>query len=122
MVFPLLGSGSASFGSGGVLASASDGRYKTKTRAVTDAIPTILKLAPTYYRWKEGAPFASDYEELGFVAQEVASVIPEASPEPEGAQFKNYHDRALLAFVVKAIQEQQAQLTALAAAVAALTH
>lgn len=106
------GAGTLSTNSSGVV-SASDGRYKTKTRAPIDALKTILALRPTYYRWKEDSPFASEYEELGFVAQEVAAVIPEASPEPEGEAYKNYSDRAIIAMLVAAVQELAAKVAAL---------
>jgi hypothetical protein len=103
--FNAYGAGTLSTNSSGVV-SASDGRYKTKTRRVQAGIATIQRLAPTYFRWHEDTPFANEHEELGFIAQEVAAVIPEASPEPEQkGQFKNYHDRAIIAFLVKAMQE-----------------
>lgn len=115
ITFNAYGTGTLSSNAAGLI-TASDGRYKTKTRGLSNALATVQKLIPTYYRWKADGPFASDYEELGFVAQEVAAVIPEASPEPETAdKFKNYHDRAILAFLVKAVQEQQLQIEALKA-------
>lgn len=98
------GSGTLSTDASGLI-SASDGRYKTKTRSVENALETINELQPTYYRWNENSPFASEYEELGFIAQEVSVVIPEASPEPETEKYKNFSDRAILAMAVKAIQE-----------------
>jgi hypothetical protein len=99
------GSGTLSTDATGLI-SASDGRYKTKTRSVENALNTINELQPTYYRWNENSPFASEYEELGFIAQEVSAVIPEASPEPETEdKYKNFSDRAILAMAIKAIQE-----------------
>jgi hypothetical protein len=106
--------GTLSTSSSGVI-SASDGRFKTKTRNIDNGLDIILKLKPTYYFWNEDSPFASEYEELGFIAQEVAIVIPEASPEPETDKFKNYHDRAIIAMLTKAIQEQQVQIEELKA-------
>ena len=101
--------GTLSTNSSGVI-SASDARYKIKTRDIENGIDTVMKLTPKYYKWKSDSPFASEYEELGFFAQEIGSVIPEASPEPETDKFKNYHDRAIIAMLTKAIQEQQAQI------------
>jgi len=70
-----------------------------------------MQLNPTYYRWNEDSEFHTEYEELGFIAQEVASVIPAASPEPEQEdRYKNYHDRAIIAVLTKAIQELQAEI------------
>jgi hypothetical protein len=73
-----------------------------------------MQLNPTYYRWNEDSEFHTEYEELGFIAQEVASVIQAASPEPEQEdRYKNYHDRAIIAVLTKAIQELSAKVTAL---------
>lgn len=111
------GAGTLSTDSNGLI-SASDGRYKTKTREFTGGLSKILQLNPTYYRWKENSPFwepgLTSYEELGFVAQEVAAVIPEASPEPEQeGKFKNYSDRAIIAALVDAIKELKAEIDSL---------
>jgi hypothetical protein len=114
---PAYGAGSLSTNSSGVI-SASDGRYKTKTRSLVNGLALILSLTPTYYKWHDDSPFAHEYEELGFIAQEVAAVIPEASPEPEHeTKFKNYHDRAIIAALVKAVQELSAELSTLKAKV-----
>jgi hypothetical protein len=99
------GSGTLSTDASGLI-SASDGRYKTKTKEVEDALAKVNELKPTYYRWNDDSPFASEYEELGFIAQEVSLVLPEASPEPEtDNKYKNFSDRAILAVAIKAIQE-----------------
>lgn len=103
------GAGTLSTDATGII-SASDGRLKTKTREVENGLSAVLELRPTYYRWNEDSPFFTEYEELGFIAQEVAEVIPEASPENDGKKFRNYHDRAIIAVLVKAVQELKAEL------------
>lgn len=106
--FNAYGAGTLSTSSDGTI-SASDGRYKTKTRDVVNALSVIEALRPTYYKWNSDSPFASKNEELGFIAQEVALAIPEASPgEDEEDSYRNYHDRAIIAMLVKGTQEQQA--------------
>jgi hypothetical protein len=103
--FNTYGAGTLSTNSSGVI-TASDGRYKTRTRRVVDGVQTIKSLVPTYFRWHDDSPFAAEHEEIGFIAQEVAAVIPEASPDPEQeGRFKNYYDRAIIAFLVKGMQE-----------------
>jgi hypothetical protein len=106
-----LTSGTVSSNADGVL-SGSDGRLKNKTRPLENGLEKVLALVPTYFKWKKDSPFYTeqDYEELGFIAQEVGAVIPEASPEPETNKVKNFHDRAIIAALVKAIQEQQIQI------------
>jgi len=120
ITFDSYGAGSLSTSAAGVI-SASDGRYKTKTRQIVNALDAIIALQPTYFRWHEDSPFVSEHEELGFVAQEVAMVIPEASPgEDQENKYRNYHDRAILAMLVKGMQEQQAMIAELQAKVAVL--
>lgn len=115
------GAGTLSTDASGVI-SASDGRFKTKTRSLDNGLSKVLQLAPTYYKWNEDSPWNSDHEELGFIAQEVSQVIPEASPDEEQeGKFKNYHDRALLAVAIKAIQELHQEITNLKGQIQTLT-
>jgi hypothetical protein len=103
--FNTYGAGTLSTNSSGVI-TASDGRLKKKTRVVVSGLETIRKLTPLYFRWNDDSPFFGEHEEIGFIAQEVAAIIPEASPEPAlKDQFRNYHDRAIIAFLVKGMQE-----------------
>ena len=88
------------------------------------------QLTPTFYKWKEDSGLdrkvvqegTDDHEEiieyrgtehLGFIAQEVQSVIPEASHSPDDPDRPlNYEDRGLIAVCVKAIQELSAKVNA----------
>ena len=118
--FHSYGAGTLTTSATGVI-SASDGRHKTKTRSLDSGLDKVSRLLPTYYRWNDDSPFAHPYEELGFVAQEVAAVIPEASPEPETAEkFKNYSDRAIIAVLVKSVQELKGIVDTQAAEIAEL--
>jgi hypothetical protein len=108
-------SGTLTTNASGVV-SASDGRLKTKTRSITNGLDAVMQLQPTYYRWNEDTDFHTEYEELGFIAQEVAAIIPEASPEPEQeGKWKNYSDRSIIAMLTKAVQELKAEIDALKA-------
>ena len=96
-------------GSGNI--SVSDGRFKTKTRLIDSSLSKIMALQPTYFRWKDDSGFDTRYEQLGFIAQEVKEVIPEAVPNDETeTNLLNYSDRAIIATLVKAMQEQQQQI------------
>ena len=107
--------------------------YDTSSRLVKDQIEdipyglaSVLSLQPRKY-------FRTDdqKEEIGFIADEVQSIIPEVVPMVEKKVFtKDEQDTELIpggvnydkltAVLVKAIQEQQAQIEALKAEVAAL--
>jgi hypothetical protein len=112
--FNRYGAGTLSTNASGVV-SASDGRMKTKTRDLTEGLSKIRALAKTtmYYLWNEDTPMRSEHEEIGWAAQDVAAVIPEASPDPGQDKFRNYHDRAVIAYMAKAIDELAAQIESL---------
>jgi hypothetical protein len=59
---------------------------------------------------------------MGFIAQEVAQVAPEAvsAPKPGSGAPYGMKDGALVALLVQGIKEQQARIEALEAKVAAL--
>lgn len=125
ITFNAYGSGSLSTNASGVVL-ASDGRFKVKTRGIQNALDAVVQLGQlaTFYRWDEHSPWHTEYEELGWFAQDVASIIPEASPEPESPleigedgkpytlRYKNYQDRAILAYMAKAIEELKAEFDA----------
>jgi hypothetical protein len=85
----------------------------------------ILQLKPTLYRMKDAEDDSP--KELGLIAQEVKDVIPQAYFENTSlnavgkeSTFIGLNDRAIVATLVKAIQEQQAMIDELKAKVAAL--
>jgi hypothetical protein len=91
--------------------SASDGRLKTITNKLDSGLNKVLKLNPVYYKWNKDSGFNTKYTELGFIAQDVKKVIPEAVPNEETETNRlNYSDRAIIATLVKAVQEQQIQI------------
>lgn len=103
--FTQYGAGTLSTDASGNI-SASDGRLKDKLNREVIGKDTIMSLQPTWYDWKENSGFNTEYSELGFIAQEVGEVLPEAAPgTDETVHTRNYHDRAILASLVKHNQE-----------------
>lgn len=102
--FNAYGAGALSTNASGVI-SASSGTFKTRTRSINNGIELINQLQPTYYHYNKDTPFDDGYEHLGFFAEEIGKVIPEASPECGPDKFRNYYDRAIVAVSVKALQE-----------------
>ena len=110
-----LTSGTVTSNASGVLSISSDGRLKTES--LTTKIPglaEVLKLIPRAYQlnsdievFKEKAPI-----ELGFFANETAEVIPESAPMGNNGYY-GFHDRAIIAALVKAAQEQNEIITSL---------
>ncbi len=90
-------------------------RYKSNIETLSLGLETITQLHPVTFEWK-----GTSDPDLGFVAEEVDQVTPlltsrNAAGEIEGVKY----DR-ISAVLVNAVQEQQKQITALEAQLAAL--
>jgi hypothetical protein len=116
----------------------SDRRLKENiTHYDKPSIEKIMKLKPAYYTWKDDKS-KNPHINLGFIAQEVEDIIPEAvdgkkyefewEKDEEGnpilddsgnlkftdtPRYRGFSDRPLIAVLVKAVQEQQEQIEAL---------
>jgi hypothetical protein len=100
--------GSADKPGGGSWGTFSDARLKTVGNNFRTGLPEVLKLNPIYYRYKEknALGIADRDEHVGFVAQEVEKVIPEAvTKDSQGYRILN-NDPILWA-MLNAIKQQQ---------------
>ncbi len=100
--------GSADKPGGGSWGTFSDARLKTVGDNFRAGLPKVLKLNPIYYRYKENNALgiADRDEHVGFVAQEVEKVIPEAvTKDSQGYRIVN-NDPILWA-MLNAIKQQQ---------------
>jgi len=92
----------------GVLTTAtSDAKYKYNIRPLNYGLETLLQLNPVNFQWIEG-----EEEDLGFIAQDVAEIIPEAVNTNWNSDLL-FRYESLIPILTKAIQEQQAQIEAL---------
>jgi hypothetical protein len=108
------GTNQAYLSSAGSWTNASDARLKTNIRDIEHGLNTVLATQPRHY---ERIDVNGTY--IGFVAQELQTVIPEVvSGDPDTQLGVDYG--ALVAVAFKAIQELSAQVTALQAEVNAL--
>ena len=109
-------------GSTGNLSAASDSRLKQEVpEAPIPGLAEVMRLVPKAYKWlddieKRGADAAV---EIGFFADQVSPIIPSAAPMGNDGYY-GFYDRAVIAALTKAIQEQQAIITALEARIVAL--
>ena len=107
----LAAGGTVSAGAGtGTLTVSSDQNLKIADGFVEDGLSKIDALQPRYFYWKdeEGNANLEEGRQLGFYAQEVQAVSQEASPTGQGI-----YDRAIIAMLVKAMQELKAEVAAL---------
>ena len=98
-----------------VIDVASDIRLKENIRENMFGLSDIMKLRPITYDWID----KSNKDIKGFIAQEVQKVLPESViPNPSG--YLSLETQTMIPVLVKAVQEQQAQIEALKATVEAL--
>ena len=99
----------------GTYVNASDGRLKHDIKDVSYGLDAIMRLNPRRFVWN-----GSDKTDLGFIAQEVRPVIPEivTSMDKEGQLGINY--AGIEPVLVRAIQQQEAEIKALQLEIAAL--
>lgn len=87
----------------------SDLRLKENIKDVVNGIDTILKLKPKHFDYIDGVK-----NNLGFIAQDVQKVIPEAvSITDKNTGYLGLKTEFIIPYLVKAIQEQQAQINEL---------
>jgi trimeric autotransporter adhesin len=96
----------------------SDQRLKEKISALPYGLSSILALKPVSFSWKEGTP-REGQDDLGFIAQEVEKIVPEiVTTGSDGIKSVDYP--RLVPILVKAVQDQQAEIDVLKAQVAEL--
>ncbi len=100
----------------------SDYRLKENVQPMQNALATVAQLNPVTYTWK-----SSGSDGQGFIAHELQAVVPDCVTGEKDAvdadgnpQYQGVDTSFLVATLVKAIQEQQATITALEARIAAL--
>jgi len=92
--------------SSGTYIPLSDKNKKKDFEVSNIGLNEVLKLKPTLFRMK--FEDESSQKQLGFIAQEVREIIPQAYAED--GSFIGLQDRPIIAALVKAIQEQQQQI------------
>lgn len=99
------------YSSSGTLTSTnpSDERLKDNINDINWGLSDILKLRPVSYHWKNDK--INQGIQFGFIAQEVQEIMPEAIKEfGDDIKYLGLEKDAIYATLVKAIQEQQAQI------------
>jgi hypothetical protein len=112
--------------------NASDIRLKKNINTITYGLNTVSALNPVKFNWADGfEPIEADKILLGFIAQEVQTVIPEAvesfggSVDLNGTIIENtlrVNEKFIIPVLVKAIQELSAKNTTLEERLTALEN
>jgi hypothetical protein len=96
----------------GTLIKSSDSSLKQQDKDYKiQGLAEILQLQPRAYKWLKDIETRKEQAvtEIGFFADEVNPIIPSAAPKGFDGLY-GFNDRAVTAALVKAIQEQQAQI------------
>ena len=102
------GTNQATLTNAGVWTDASDEKLKKDIKDLTYGLDEVLKLKPREYKMK-----ADNDEQIGFVAQEVETVIPEVvdtHDDPKSGEQKTLAYSHMTAVLTKAIQELEARV------------
>lgn len=89
----------------------SDLRYKKQIVPSEYGLGTLMQMRPVTYFWKEGT--AS--RQLGFIAQEIQQLVPEAVTDPGNGESLGMNYSTLIPVLTRAIQEQQEEIRLLKA-------
>jgi hypothetical protein len=109
----------------------SDVRLKKNIVPISDAMSLIRQLRAVRYQWKTSAErdvgksmnLPVDKPQIGFIAQEVEKVVPEAVVPPQSGvpdAVYGLMEGKLVPVLVEAVKEQQAEIETLKADIAAL--
>jgi trimeric autotransporter adhesin len=106
------GSRAVNASAAGLLSAASDASLKEEVVGAHIAgLDEILQIHPKMYRWKEDIANRGDEAsvELGFIANDVAPIIPSAAPMGNDGLY-GFYDRSITAALVKAVQELKVEI------------
>ena len=93
----------------------SDARYKKNIFTLTGALDKILRLRGVSYDWRREENPAINFNsgrQVGFIAQEVEKVLPEAVTKDEKGSYRLAYS-AVVPLLVEAIKQQQQTITEL---------
>jgi uncharacterized protein YneR len=84
--------------------TASDAKLKTNISTISDALSKVLKLRGVNFEWRDSSNIEKG-RRMGFIAQEVAPVLPEVVSKSDDTYLMQYGPVA--AVIVEAVKEQQ---------------
>jgi hypothetical protein len=116
------GSRAVNASAAGLLSAASDASLKEEVVGAHIAgLNEILQIHPKMYRWKDDIANRGENAsvELGFIANDVAPIIPSAAPLGNDGLY-GFYDRSITAALVKSVQELKSENDSLKSRIEAL--
>jgi hypothetical protein len=103
----------AGSGAAGICLGTSSARFKLSIAPQTDGLAEVLKLRPVNFRYRPGYGDGGGREQYGFIAEDVAKVMPKLVGLDSEGNPQSLDYMALVPVLVKAVQEQQREIEAL---------
>lgn len=97
----------------GAVGSYSDGRLKNNTTAFTDGLNVIAKIKPVQFYYNKDAPFPTDKQQTGIIAQELEMIAPymiEKNIQNGYEDLRSVNNQAFTYLLINAVKEQQQQI------------
>lgn len=107
--FHALGAGALQSDASGNITVSSDERLKTNIQYYKSGLKELMKLKPIQYKWNKLSGNEMKETYAGFSAQNVKANIPLGTGENKDG-YLSLQDRAIMATLVNAVQEQQKQI------------
>ncbi len=90
----------------------SDKKLKDNITLISDPIDKIFKLSGNTFVWnKKSPPYSRGNSDIGVIAQEVETIIPEAVREVDGVKSVRYEK--IIPLLIECVKEQQIQINEL---------
>jgi len=97
----------------GTVGSYSDARLKNNITAFTDGLNVIRKINPVQFYYNADAPFKTDRQQVGIIAQELEKVAPymiEKNKQNGYDDLRTVNNQAYTFLLINAVKEQQQQI------------
>lgn len=108
----------------GVWSVFSDERVKTITGEFTDGLNVIKQIHPVTFNYNKNAPYQTNNEQVGIVAQELEKIAPYMVNKKVYENFsdlREVNNQAYVFLLINAVKEQQVRIEALEKTVQSLT-
>jgi hypothetical protein len=93
--------------SGNIIRTPSDARLKNNIMPISNALSQVMKMHGVTYNFINAERFGAN-RQMGFLAQELEKIIPEAVSS--GGEYKSVNYPVLTALLTEAMKEQQKQI------------
>jgi len=107
------GAGAATFDASGNISSVSDVRLKNVQGGYSVGLSALMNIKPIVYKWNEKSKMETEHNYIGFSAQNILSALGQDATGINKDGYLSIQDRAIMATMVVAIQEQQVMIETL---------